>query len=64
VIGGTLMLLVGPQVLGRVAGTARGPDRLADGLLHEAVPDAWAELPVLLISVVCFGPDRASVGAG
>jgi glutamate:Na+ symporter, ESS family len=52
VIGGTLMLLVGPQVLGRVAGAAGGPDWLADGLLPEAVLDAWAELPVLLISVV------------
>jgi Na+/glutamate symporter len=52
VIGGTLMLLVGPQVLGRGADAAGGPTWLADGLLPEAVLEAWEELPVLLISVV------------
>jgi glutamate:Na+ symporter, ESS family len=52
VIGGTLMLLVGPQVLGRGADAAGGPTWLADGLLPEAVLGAWEELPVLLISVV------------
>jgi glutamate:Na+ symporter, ESS family len=52
VIGGTLMLLIGPQVLGRGADALGGPAWLADGLLPEAVLGAWEELPVLLISVV------------
>ena len=52
VIGGTLALLAGPQVLGRVATALDGPGWLVDGLLPEAVLEVWSELPVLLISVV------------
>ena len=51
-LGGTLALLVGPQVLGRLAEAVGGPAWLADGLLPTAVLDVWSELPVLLISVV------------
>jgi glutamate:Na+ symporter, ESS family len=52
VIGGTLVLLVGPQVLGRAAAAFDGPTWLAGGLIPDAVQEVWAELPVLLISVV------------
>jgi len=52
VIGGTLALLAGPQVLGRVATALDGPEWLVGGLLPEAVLEVWSELPVLLISVV------------
>jgi glutamate:Na+ symporter, ESS family len=52
VIGGTLVLLVGPQVLGRAVDAFGGPTWLAGGLIPEAVLDVWTELPVLLISVV------------
>jgi glutamate:Na+ symporter, ESS family len=52
VIGGTLALLVGPQVLGRLVDAIGGPGRLAGGLLPDVVLDVWSELPVLLISVV------------
>jgi glutamate:Na+ symporter, ESS family len=52
VIGGTLALLVGPQVLGRLVDAVGGPSWLEGGLLAEAVLEVWAELPVLLISVV------------
>jgi len=52
VIGGILMLLVGPQVFGRLAAAVGGPDWLEGGLLPEGVLDAWSELPVILISVV------------
>jgi len=48
VIAGTLALLLGPQVLGRLP----LPAPVADGLLPAAVLDAWSELPGLLISVV------------
>jgi glutamate:Na+ symporter, ESS family len=52
VIGGTLALLVGPQVLGRIVDAVGGPDWLEGGLLPDAVMAVWEELPVLLISVV------------
>jgi glutamate:Na+ symporter, ESS family len=52
VIGGTLVLLAGPQVLGRATEALGGPAWLAGGLIPDAVQDVWAELPVLLISVV------------
>jgi glutamate:Na+ symporter, ESS family len=52
VIGGTLALLVGPQGLGRLAAALDGPEWLASGLLPAAVLEVWADLPVLLISVV------------
>jgi glutamate:Na+ symporter, ESS family len=52
VIGGTLALLAGPQVLGRIVDAAGGPGWLDGGLLPEAVLAVWSELPVLLISVV------------
>ena len=52
VIGGVLALLIGPQVLGRIATAVDGPAWLHDGLLPAAVLEVWSELPVLLISVV------------
>lgn len=52
VIGGALALLAGPQSLGRIVDATGGPAWLEGGLLPEAVLDVWAELPVLLISVV------------
>ncbi len=42
ILAGGLALLVGPQVMG-------------DGLLPESVLEVWAELPVLLISIVFAG---------
>ena len=52
VIGGTVALLVGPQVLGRLLESAGLTGPLAGGLLPERVLDVWERLPVLLISVV------------
>lgn len=52
VIGGTLALLIGPQVLGRLVDALGGPTWLEGGLLPDAVLEVWSELPVLLISVV------------
>jgi glutamate:Na+ symporter, ESS family len=52
VIGGTLGLLIGPQVLGNLVRASNGPEQLAGGLIPEAVLEVWGELPVLLISVV------------
>jgi glutamate:Na+ symporter, ESS family len=52
VIGGTLALLAGPQVLGRVVAASGGPGWLEGGLLPDPVLVVWEELPVLLISVV------------
>jgi glutamate:Na+ symporter, ESS family len=52
VIGGTLALLLGPQVLGRLSARIGGPEALHDGLVPSVVRDVWTELPVLLISVV------------
>jgi glutamate:Na+ symporter, ESS family len=52
VIGGTLALLLGPQLLGRLVDAVDGPEFLAGGILPPVVLDVWAELPVLLISVV------------
>ena len=52
VIGGVLVLLLGPQVLGRAVTAVDGPALLADGVIPAAVLDVWDELPVLLISVV------------
>lgn len=47
VIGGTLILLVGPQVLGQLAGPWAG-----SGIFTGAMIDVWRVLPGLLISVV------------
>ncbi len=52
VIGGVLVLLAGPQGLGRVVSAVDGPERLAGGLFPSAIVDVWSQLPVLLISVV------------
>lgn len=51
-IAGTLALLLGPQVLGRLIGAVDGPSVLADGAIPAAVLDAWSALPGALISVV------------
>lgn len=51
-IAGTLALLLGPQVLGRLIGAVDGPSVLADGAIPAAVLDAWSALPGVLISVV------------
>ncbi len=52
VLAGILALLLGPQVTGWAVATFGGPAWLAGGLIPEPVLDVWAELPVLLISVV------------
>ncbi len=49
IIGGTLALLLGPQVIGRFFSEDH---RLADGLWSEGVLETWSSLPGLLISVV------------
>jgi glutamate:Na+ symporter, ESS family len=52
IIGGGLALLVGPDILGGIAG-AFGSDRFAEtGIFGEDVLEVWSELPGLLISVV------------
>lgn len=52
IIGGFLALLLGPEVLGRIA-SALGAEGLAEGgLFPVAVLDVWSELPGLLISIV------------
>ena len=51
-ISGVLALLVGPEVLGRIA-SAMGTDAFAaGGLFGEQVLEVWSSLPGLLISVV------------
>lgn len=55
IIGGAIALLLGPDVLGRIAAWA-GTDRFAEGgLFGTAVMEVWAALPGLLISVVFAG---------
>lgn len=49
IIGGTLALLLGPQVIGHFFSEDH---RLADGLWSEGVLETWSSLPGLLISVV------------
>ncbi|MGL6252961.1 MAG: sodium:glutamate symporter, partial [Billgrantia desiderata] len=46
VIGGAILLLLGPEVLGRVV---TGPFEEAAGLFPEYVFESWAALPGLLI---------------
>ena len=48
IIAGALALLLGPQVLGRLAPV----DSLDQGLWNEALIDVWSAMPGLLISVV------------
>ena len=54
-IAGTLALLLGPQVLGRLVGALDGPSVLADGVIPTTVLEAWSALPGVLISVVFAG---------
>ncbi|MFO7762457.1 MAG: sodium/glutamate symporter [Wenzhouxiangellaceae bacterium] len=51
VIAGVFGLLLGPEVLGRLAPGFRG----ASGLFPEYVVDVWTTLPVLLINVIFAG---------
>ncbi|MBS3746029.1 MAG: sodium:glutamate symporter [Wenzhouxiangellaceae bacterium] len=51
VIAGVFGLLLGPEVLGRLAPGFRG----ANGLFPEYVVDVWTTLPVLLINVIFAG---------
>lgn len=52
IIAGTLLLLLGPQVLGAVAGGAGAPGLAEHGLFTDPMLTTWAALPGLLISVV------------
>jgi glutamate:Na+ symporter, ESS family len=52
IIAGTIGLLLGPQVLGRLAEVPRLGFVPAGGLFPSAVLDAWAMLPGVLINVV------------
>lgn len=52
IIGGTIGLLLGPQVLGRVAGRLESAFVPAGGLIPRDILDAWALLPGVLINVV------------
>ncbi len=55
IIGGVLALLIGPDVLGRIA-SAVGFDGFADaGLFTTEILDVWSSLPGLLISLVFAG---------
>lgn len=49
IIGGTLALLFGPQVAGRLFDAEK---RLAQGLWSDGILETWSTLPGLLISVV------------
>jgi ESS family glutamate:Na+ symporter len=51
IIGGTIALLLGPELLGRAA-AALGAAPLSGGLFGADVYDVWRVLPELLISVV------------
>ncbi|NLV40734.1 MAG: sodium:glutamate symporter [Candidatus Hydrogenedentes bacterium] len=56
VVSGVLGLLLGPQGLGAAAGAALGAGHpLAGGLFPAWVPESWAALPKLLITVVFAG---------
>jgi ESS family glutamate:Na+ symporter len=53
IIAGGVALLLGPEVLGRIAAWIPGEPRLlAGGLFPEATTEVWSGLPGLLISVV------------
>jgi len=53
IIAGVIALLVGPEVLGRLASWMPGdPELLANGIFPEATLEVWSGLPGLLISVV------------
>ncbi|NUL46249.1 sodium:glutamate symporter [Cellulosimicrobium funkei] len=52
IIAGFIGLLLGPQILGRLAGWAGLPALEEGGLFSAEILDVWAELPGLLISVV------------
>lgn len=54
IIGGCIALLLGPEVLGRIA-VPLGADVLADGLFGADVVAVWRALPELLITVVFAG---------
>lgn len=55
IIGGALALLIGPDVLGRIA-SALGVDRFAEaGLFTPEILEVWKTLPGLLISLVFAG---------
>ncbi|SDI22754.1 glutamate:Na+ symporter, ESS family [Alteribacillus persepolensis] len=52
IIAGFIALLLGPEVLGRVIGTAAGDDVMTFGLFLEEIYAVWETLPGLLINVV------------
>ena len=52
IIAGILLLALGPQVLGQVAGRIGLPGLAEAGLFTEPMLTVWAALPGLLISVV------------
>ncbi len=53
IIGGFVALLVGPEVLGAIAGAIGGDDApLTGGVWPEEFLEVWSTLPGLLISVV------------
>jgi glutamate:Na+ symporter, ESS family len=52
IIAGAIGLLLGPQVLGRLAAWLELPGMPEGGLFPEAMLDAWALLPGVLINVV------------
>lgn len=55
IIGGAIALLIGPDVLGRIA-SALGTDAFADaGLFTTEILEVWSSLPGLLISLVFAG---------
>src|SRR5699024_1728521 len=52
-IGGFLILLLGPQVLGRLLAQFAGDDSFwATGVLSENILEVWEPLPGLMINVV------------
>jgi glutamate:Na+ symporter, ESS family len=55
VVAGAVALLVGPGALGSVVEATGGPEWLKAGLIPSGVLDVWAQLPVVLISVVFAG---------
>ncbi|MCC5876007.1 MAG: sodium:glutamate symporter [Candidatus Sumerlaeia bacterium] len=56
VVAGVIAMLIGPQVLGPLAGRYLGEEHpLADGIIPQWAMDAWSELPKVLISVVFAG---------
>ncbi len=49
IIGGTIALLIGPQVMGRFF---QDTERMQYGLWPESIQEIWSSMPALLISVV------------